>query len=185
MKNAMITRESPGFSLVEILLAAGMMAVAGLALLGALSTGSRTAAAGGDHQLAALLAERSVDRLLCRGFAGLRASRGKAEPLDLSAMDASVRWASTGAPDPGTGGAGTVGPELCLDGVVFTGETHIEEGTPGLVRLEVTIRWRYVASPKAPAAKAVPGMPESSARLTVVRYVGNPEVSSDDEEGHS
>lgn len=139
-----------GLGLVEVLLALALAAVLGGAALEALRAGATGARVAGDREVAAALAARWVDDRLAAGAARLAE---EARTSDASARMVETREAEGGAP------------------LTLTGESHLDEAGPGLLRLRVTVRW-----------DGAPGLRSAAAReLTVTRLLADPDVAPSDD----
>lgn len=157
--------ERRAVSLLEVLLAVALFAVLGLAVHQLMSTAAEGAARGSELQLATVMGNRVIDRLISGGFANLlaiarRGGEGAAGDLDLSAIG---EPGDEQAPRPG---------ELVADGFAYSAGFKLEEAGTGLVRLRVSLKWQRVGSPQA----REPGS------LALVRYVGDPLLSQQSNE---
>ena len=147
-----------GFSLVEILIAAVVLAGLGGVLMGLISSNSQVSARAGELQMASLVGARVMDRLLALEYGGLKArlkAKGADEVLDLSTLppgDSSP--GDDGRTDPAalTGPAAVAANALLIDGFTFTARSHLVEPKPGLLAVQLTIAWQRfgTSTPKDP-----------------------------------
>jgi general secretion pathway protein I len=93
-------RREDGFSLVEMLAALGVLAIAGLALVSALTQSARAATLSEDRALAALAAETVLTEARLDGAEGLRARSGAGR---RTFADREWDWRITLAPTPDPG----------------------------------------------------------------------------------
>jgi general secretion pathway protein I len=93
-------RREDGFSLVEMLAALGVLAIARLALVSALTQSARAATLAEDRGLAALAAETVLAEARLEGAEGLRARSGAGRRA-FAGRDWDWRITPSTTPDPG------------------------------------------------------------------------------------
>jgi type II secretory pathway pseudopilin PulG len=113
-------------SLLEVLLAAALLAIVGVASFQLVSQAGRGAALASEHQMAVGLAARVVDRLLLTHYPDLEPLAGKSADLDVSTFD---------------GGPASTSKALALDGVAYRARWRLDAVSQGLLKLTVTIAW--------------------------------------------
>lgn len=114
-----------GFSLVEILIAAVVMAGLGACLMGVIQGNSLVSARAGEMQMASMVGARAMDGLLAQEYAGLKA-RLAARPEETE--------------------------QFLIDGFAFTAKSRLSAPKPGLLAIQLAVTWqRYGATgPKDP-----------------------------------
>lgn len=122
-------RRRTGLSLVEVLVAAGVLALLGIALMQLLSGGAESTARAGEAQLAANMTMRIVDRLVADGYDGLVPYVGKEGEIDLS----KIGEVSDELSSPGK--------SLVADGLVYTARYRCDAARTGLVKITVELVW--------------------------------------------
>lgn len=113
-------------SLIEVVLAAALLAIVGVASFHLVSQAGREAAHASEHEMAVGLAARVVDRLLLTHYPDLEPLAGKSAELDLSTFD---------------GGPASTSKALALDGVAYRARWRIDAVSAGLLKLTVRIMW--------------------------------------------
>lgn len=130
--------ERRGATLAEVMVAVALLAGIGVAMMSLISTGAQIGARAGEMQMACMVGERVMDRLVAIGHRGLawKLKKGKGEgTLDLSALDPGQRrWGRKRRRRGGEGGPEGFGPGT--------------EGGPGLDGL-----------PQIPGLPGIPGAP--------------------------
>lgn len=104
-----------GFSLVEVLIAAVVMAGLGACLIGVIQGNSQVSARAGEMQMASMIGGRAMDRLLALEYQGLKA-----------------RLAQT--PE--------ATEQLAIDGFTFTATSKLTAPKPGLVAIRLAVSWQ-------------------------------------------
>lgn len=141
-----------GFSLMEVLVAVLVLAVAGLTGLGVVNNAAQSGSDGSAAELASVLGAQVMDRMLGGGYRLLAAKlKDQASgELDLSGID--------GIPQP----EGKVQD----DRLVLSGTYQLALAAPGLLRVEIALAW-------------VRGGRDEPGKLTLVRYLGDPLCGAD------
>lgn len=103
-------------SLVEVLVGVAIFVAIGFALMDALSQGNRAGAHAGETSLGVVVAFRTMDRVLSRGYVNLKDS------VDASPLTS----------------------ETVADGLRFSSATSVTRPRPGLLRLEHAVTWQSV-----------------------------------------
>lgn len=153
------------FSLVEVLIAAVVMAGLGGALMTVISGNSQVSARAGEMQMASLVGSRVMDRLLALEYKGLRDRlklKGPEEAIDLAAMP--VGDVAPG-PDGASEAAAPTDNQLVVDGFAFTAKSRLSEPKPGLLAVSLKVSWQRFGTTTTPKE---PG------QLSLVRLVGDP-----------
>jgi type II secretory pathway pseudopilin PulG len=138
-----------GFSLIEVLLAAGILAFIGYVLSSLLRGGVVGTSRAGEVQLAAVLASRAMDVELARGYDELETQVGRSEEIFIEPILAQV--------GPMQSRPGGTSP------LPFTGRVEVQQVRPDLLRVTIVVEWWPAGTPTRQ-----PG------RLGIVRLVANP-----------
>lgn len=110
------------FSLTEVMVAVSLLALAGVAVLGAIVSSARGAADATEVQLATLLAAKVLDRSLAAGFERLSArASGETSPVDTG--------------------------NTVVDGSSYRATLKIDVVSRGLLRLSVGVTWMREGAP--------------------------------------
>lgn len=109
-----------GFSLVEILIAAVVMAGLGACLMGVIQGNSQVSARAGEMQMASMVGARAMDGLLAQEYAGLEA-RLTARPAETE--------------------------QFAIDGFTFTATSRLSRPKPGLLAIQLAVTWQRFGTP--------------------------------------
>ncbi|MBI4862480.1 MAG: hypothetical protein HY815_19800 [Candidatus Riflebacteria bacterium] len=119
-----------GFSLVEALIVAGILAALGIPILGLIFAGSREGALSEDFMFAEVLASRYIEEWSSQPF----------HKLDALVPRKMVTAGGASMPVPGTGG--TTHREALKTPEGFDARLELARVKDGLLSLEVTISWQ-------------------------------------------
>jgi hypothetical protein len=154
-------RERGAFSFAEVIVALALFALAGLGLMTAMNGGAQVGARASEMRMATILGARVVDRLVATGYDRLhrQIAKGRSEG-DLKLYQLAGRGAARAARRGRKFG-------LIADGFEYTGRFKLEDTSPGLIKLRITLIWqRYgLKTPEAPG------------QMELLRYVVDPTLA--------
>jgi prepilin-type N-terminal cleavage/methylation domain-containing protein len=142
------------FTLVELLTAVAITAIATSLLTSLISGGARGAARTAQQETAILLGNRTMDNIVGLGFETLSRKAGGVSGVDLRAFL-----------DPADVPSVPGGP-LVIDSTAYAAHLEISAIAGGLMRLRLTLEWASASTAKGVAT-----------RLMISRFVADPRAA--------